>query len=247
MAHSEAVHTLERELREIFGTRLQSLVIYGQGGRRSAGDRHGGHGGHGHGAAPTHTLAMVDSMSAADLRACAGRIDSWHEAGLATPLLIADHEFAQSLDAFPLEFGAILADHVVVAGVNPFASLAVDPADVRRACEVQARSHLLHLRESFLETRGRADALAVLIVQSAAAFAALVTSIARLEGHANDDAVSAARHVERTLGTPNSAVSEITRLAGAHDVSSADAERLFAPYLDAVERIVAYVDGWTRA
>jgi hypothetical protein len=246
MVHSNAIQMLERELRDIFGTRLQSLVIYGQRthpGHDAHGDQHGGHS---HDAAPTHTLAMVDSMTADDLRGCAVRVDAWHDAGLATPLLIADHEFAQSLDAFPLEFGAILADHVVVAGLNPFASLAVDPADVRRACEVQARSHLLHLREGFLETRGRADALSLLIVRSAAAFAALVTSIARLEGHNGDGAASAARHLERTLGTPNSAVVEITKLAGARDLASADAERLFGPYLEAMERIVSYVDGWTR-
>jgi hypothetical protein len=245
---SDAVQTLERELREVFGTRLQSLVIYGQRAHADghAHDPHGGHAGHGHDAPPTHTLAIVDSMTSDDLRACAVRIDAWHDAGLATPLLIADHEFEQSLDAFPLEFGAILADHTVVAGGNPFASLAVDPADLRRACEVQARSHLLHLREGFLETRGRADALAVLIVRSAAAFAALVTSIARLEGHATDDATSAARHLERTLGASNSAVEKITKLADAHDITSAEAERLFGPYLDAVERLVKYVDGWTR-
>jgi len=121
----------------------------------------------------------------------------------------------------------------------------VDPADLRRACEVQARSHLLHLREGFLETGGRADALSVLIVRSAGAFAALVTSIARLEGHETDDTASAARHVERTLGTPNSAVAEVAKLAGVHDIPSADAERLFRPYLEAVERIVTFVDGWT--
>ena len=246
MVVSDSVQTLERELREVFGSRLQSLVIYGQRAnahRHAHGDAHAAHG---HGAPPTHTLAIVDSMTSDDLRACAARIDAWHDAGLATPLLVAGHEFEQSLDAFPLEFGAILADHSVVAGENPFASLAVDPADVRRACEVQARSHLLHLREGFLETRGRADALAVLIVRSAAAFAALVTSIARLEGHATDDAASAARHVERTLATPNNAVAEITKLAGVHDITSAEAERLFGPYLDAVERLVKYVDGWTR-
>jgi hypothetical protein len=185
-------------------------------------------------------------MTPADLRACAGRVDAWHGAGLATPLLIASHEFEQSLDAFPLEFGAILADHTVVAGANPFASLAVDPADLRRACEVQARSHQLHLREGFLETRGRPDALAVLIVQSAAAFAALVVSIARLEGHATDDAGSAARHVERSLNTPGGGVAEITKLVGVHDITSADAERLIGPYLEAVDRLVKYVDGWTR-
>ena len=237
---SDAVQTLERELREIFGSRLQSLVVYGQRARPA----HHAPGGHGHAAPPTHTLAIVGAMTPEDLRACALHVEAWHGAGLATPLLIADHEFEQSLDAFPIEFGAILADHAIVAGANPFASLAVDPADLRRACEVQARSHLLHLREGFLETRGRADALSVLVLQSAAAFASLVTSIARLEGHSTDDAASAARHVERILGTSGSAVADVTKLAGARDISSADAERLFAPYLEAVTRIVRYVDGW---
>ena len=238
MVISDAVRTLEQELREVFGSRLQSLVIYGARASHAPAA-------HGHDAPPTHTLAIVDAMTADDLRGCAGRIDAWHAAGLATPLLIASHEFEQSLDAFPLEFGAILADHTIVAGANPFASLAVDPADLRRACEVQARSHLLHLREGYLETRGNGGALAVLIVRSAAAFAALVNSIARLQGHESDDAASAARHVERLLGTAGSAVAEVVTLAGAHDISSADAERLFAPYLDAVERIVRYVDGWS--
>src|SRR3954470_7642367 len=200
---SEAVRALERDLRGIFGSRLQSLAIYGE--RATAHRAHGRHAGdggsaHGHDAAPpTRTLAVVESMTRDDLRAAATRVDAWHDAGLATPLLLAAREFSQSLDAFPLEFGAILVDHVVVAGENPFASLAVDPADVRRAVEVQARSHLLHLREGFLETRGRADALSVLILQSAPAFAALVSSIARLEGKRDGDPPSAARHVERLL------------------------------------------------
>jgi hypothetical protein len=241
MAIPDAVQTLERGLRDIFDSRLQSLVIYGP---RAHHDHHT-HAGDRHAAPPTRTLAVVDSLTPDDLRACAGRVEAWHDAGLATPLLFAAHEFERSLDAFPLEFGAILADHSVVAGANPFASLAVDPADVRRACEVQARSHLLHLREGFLETRGRGDALAVLIVRSAPAFAALVTSIARLDGHATGDAASAARRVERILGTPGSAVAEGAALGDAPDIPSADAERLFAPYLDAVTRLVKHVDGWS--
>jgi hypothetical protein len=249
MVIPDAVQTLERELRGIFGSRLQSLVIYGQRAnalRQAEGERQGdGHGAHGHDSPPARTLAVVESLMPDDLRASAGHVAAWHDAGLATPLLIAAHEFERSLDAFPLEFGAILADHIVVAGANPFASLAVDAADVRRACEVQARSHLLHLREGFLETRGRSDALAVLIVQSAAAFAALVTGIAGLEGHTSGDVSAAARHVERILGLPGDAVTEVMKLVGVNEIPSADAERLFGPYLDAVEKLVSYVDGWS--
>jgi hypothetical protein len=82
-------------------------------------------------------------------------------------------------------------------------------------------------------------------VRSAAAFAALVSSVARLEGHATDDVASAARHVERVLGAPECAVAEVAALAGVHDITSADAERLFGPYLDAVTRLVQHVDGWS--
>src|SRR5579864_8740802 len=129
---SDAVPALERELRSVFGPRLQSLVVFGaQGGGQP--DEHGRR------PAPTRTMAIVETMTERDLRACAERVVSWHEAGLATPLLLAAHEFEQSLDVFPLEFGAILADHTVVFGASPFEKAKVDPADVRRACEVQMR------------------------------------------------------------------------------------------------------------
>ena len=246
MALPDAVQTLERELRVIFGSRLQSLAVYGQRAHTAShahDEQRGARASHGHEDPPTRTLAVVESLTPDDLRGCAGRVETWHDAGLATPLLFAAHEFEQSLDAFPLEFGAILADHTVVSGADPFASLVVDPADVRRACEIQARSHLLHLREGFLETRGRSDALAVLIVRSAAAFASLVSSIARLEGHATDDVAAAARQVERLIDLPGGAVSQMITLVGVHDISSADADRLFPSYLEAVQKLVQYVDG----
>ena len=57
-----------------------------------------------------------------------------------------------------------IADHVVVSGRNPFEGLRVEQTDLRWACEVQARGHLLHLRQGYVESRGRDDALSVLIV-----------------------------------------------------------------------------------
>ena len=115
-----------------------------------------------------------------------------------------------------------------MSGRNPFAGLSVDPADLRRAVEVQARSHLLHLREGFVETRGNSDALAILIVESAPAFAALLQSVSRLDGRA----------------AHGPAADAIAALADVHEISGAEAERLFPPYLEAVEKLVAHVDTW---
>jgi hypothetical protein len=239
----DRVSMLEHELRDIFSSRLRSLVAYGPGASTSPAvhDPHRGT----HAEAPlTQTMAIVENLTGADLQACAERVARWHGAGLATPLLLVAKEFEQSLDVFPLEFGAILADHMLVAGSNPFDGLHVDSEDVRRACEAQARSHLLHLRQGFLETRGRADALAVLIVRSAAPFAALLSSLARLQGLAAADPAAAGRHAERTLELPPGVVTDVVKLAHVTEISSAEATRIFPAYLDAAVRLAAYVDGW---
>lgn len=239
-----AVRALERELRGVFGTRLQALVVYGERARHAGTHAHGGHGhGSDHGA-PVRTLAVVDTLTGDDLRACAAQVAAWHEAGLATPLLLAAHEFERSLDAFPLEFGAILADHQVIAGTSPFASSTVEAADVRRAVEVQARSHLLHLREGYLETRGRGDALSLLIMESAPPFVALLSGIARLDDHSAADPAASARHAERLLNLPGGPIGEVASLVGGRDLTAAQAEHLFPAYLEAAEKLVAYVDGW---
>jgi hypothetical protein len=231
MSIALAIRSLEEDLRGVFGPRLQSLVAYGTKGVNADGH------------APARTMALVESLTEHDLRACATRVSAWHTAGLATPLMVPAAEFGRALDAFPLEFGAIIADHEVIAGTPPFSGMRVDAADIRRACEVQARSHLLHLREGFLETAGNGHALAVLIMQSAAPLAGLLQSVARLEGRTDPDAEAAARHAERQLGVTEG-LAAVAAFARGHDLAAADAERLFPTYLAAVEKLVDYVDGW---
>jgi hypothetical protein len=216
MRNAEAVRDLEADLRTIFSDRFQSLVVYGEA------ERHEG---------PVATLAVVRAMTAADLRYCAERIPRWRSRGLGTPLILKAEEFGRSLDAFPFEFGAILADHELVSGPDPFAGLIVDPADLRRSCEVQARSHLLHLREGFMETEGRNDQLADLIVRSAAPLAALLQNVARLSGTPSRDEV----------------LQRVAELAANGTISSDEARRLFPSYLDAADRLVNDLDRWGSA
>jgi hypothetical protein len=235
---------LERDLREIFGGRLQSLVRYGgHAGPAAAHDN--GQSGHGHHEPVlTHTLVIVDTLTADDLRGCASRITSWHDAGLATPLVLSSGELSRSLDVFPFEFSSILADHFVVHGRNPFDGLRIESTDLRRACEIQARGHLLHLREGYVETRGRGDALAVLIVRSAPAWSSLLQNLARLDGVTSNDVTAAVRHAERTLKL-TSGLEEIVRLVGVKEITSEHAVRLFPAYLETVERLTKHVDSWS--
>ncbi|MDE3155964.1 MAG: hypothetical protein KGN76_12720 [Acidobacteriota bacterium] len=216
--------------REKFGGRLRSFLVYGERTHRASG--------------PLHTLALVDGLTFDDLAACAPSVAEWHAHGIATPLLLPADEFARSLDVFPLEYGEIIADHRVLAGTDPFADLQVREADLRRACEVQARSHLLHHREGYLEAAGRPRAVSDLIVASAPALAALLRNIARLEGVSSGDHESLAAHIRGRLRLETHVLRDVLALAGNGHPDADAALRLFPAYLDAVDRLARYADTW---
>src|SRR5687768_12422327 len=95
-----AAEALVADPQGIFGKRLRSLGVYG-----AHADGHGGR-------EPVACLALVASLSAQDLEACARSASGWHRRGLATPLILPQAEFHRSLDAFPLEYGEIIRAHI---------------------------------------------------------------------------------------------------------------------------------------
>jgi hypothetical protein len=226
------VDRLLTDLRSVFATRLISLVVYGRHATDTAPPN-----------VPVHTLALVDGLSFPDVEAC-GRVSSrWLAAGLAVPLIINRAEFARSLDVFPFEFGAIIDTHRVVHGPDPFDGLRVSETDLRRACEVDLKGHLLHLREAYIERHGELEAVADLVESSAAALRTLVANVARLDGRRSDSDAALSSYLVDALGATHeralSAVLGLTRAVGA-----GDAARLFPSYLAAVEALAVYVDAW---
>lgn len=228
-----AVDRLLTDLRGIFAERLRSLVIYG---RHAAGDAPPG--------TPIHTLALVGGIGIPDLEGCARAASGWQANGLAVPLVLGEREFARSLDAFPLEFGAIIDQHRVVFGNDPFEGLTVARDDRRRACEIEMKGHVLHLRESFIESRGQPSAVARLVHASAPALRALVTHIARLDGAPVDGTALSAYLITRLGEQHARTLTAVIALDGAK-TAHADAARLFPDYLPAAEALATYVDGWT--
>jgi hypothetical protein len=209
-----AFETLTADLRRIFGARLQSLVAYG-----SPDDPDG-----------VHTLALVDRVDFHDLTACAPRTRDWRRAGAAVPLLLSRDEFLRTLDVFPVEYGGIIANHRLIAGEDVLAGLQVSDADLRRGCELQTKSHLIHLREGYVETGGSPPLVARLIAASAPALSSLLANLQRL-----DDGAAA-----RAGLTP-----ELVREVASADANQiAEPSALLARYLAAVDRLWQEVDRW---
>ena len=229
-----AFETLVGDLHGIFGARLGSVVAYGLDGPASDDG--------------LHTVAFVEGLTFNDLSQMAPLARGWRKAGLAIPLVLTRHEFVRTLDVFPIEYGNIIANHVLLEGPDPFAGIHVADADRRRGCELDAKSHVIHLREGFIETQGDARAMSALVAASAPAFRAVLANIIRLErgpdgpGRTSGDE-SLAAEAEQTLGISSSLVLDVLA-AGRTATAAIDPSALIARYLEASERIWRFVDGW---
>lgn len=213
------------DLKAIFGARLEAFVTYAPA------------------VSPAPSLALVTSLDLADLGACAGRVRRWQASGAATPVVLTRREFARSLDAFPVEFGEIITHHQTLHGDDPFAGLSVAPRDLRRACESQIRSLLLHIREDYMEAAGSHRAVAAVVLDSAAEFRALLSLVARLAGETGDQRQLAQWASER-LGLDAKVVSDVLHIANELERSGIDAARLFPQYLAVTEQLARHIDEW---
>src|SRR5262245_24870882 len=234
-AQQRAVDRLARDLDGIFKDRLESLVAYP------------GHQGDG----SVHSCAIVANLAFPDLRACLPLTESWHDRGIAVPLLLSADELRRTIDIFPLEYASIIADHTLVRGTDPFAGLTIPVQDIRRACEGVAKSHLIHLREAYLESHGETNRIARIITASAAPLRALLTHIARLpdQAHGSPDAFtptdeSLANLAHLRMGISTNVIRDVLASSVNGQSTIPDPSHLLSAYIDASRKIWEYVDRW---
>ena len=220
-AQRRALEQVAQDFRRVFGDRFVALVAYGHGS----------------------SLAFTATLTHKDLEACAVLADTSRRQGLAIPLVLTPGEFARSLDCFPLEYQSILDAHVVIDGVPPFAGLQVPVDELRRACEAQAKGHLIHLRQAYLEAGGHTTLLAGKVAASAAPLRALLMSVARLSGAPPATNADLAAFAASPVGMPRDLVERILKLE-TDPSESVQVARRIAEYLAAAERLWLFVDSW---
>lgn len=220
----QAMDRLAADLARVLDTRLVAVVAY----------------------SPTRAAAFVQRVTADDLQGLAPLVDRWHREALETPLLLTPDEFRRSLDAFPLEYEAMLDRHVVIAGTPPFADLHPTDVDLRRACEVQAQSFLIHLRQGWLHAADHHDEQETMLIQSAAPLRALLMNVARLEGAHPDSDDDLVTFGERHIGLPAETLRGVLLLEQNPDQVAVllEAPEFMNAYLLTAETLWAFVDKW---
>ena len=221
-ATRRAFDRMAADAARVFGDRFVALVAYD----------------------PERAVVFAAGVRSADLAALAPLAEVWHRDGLRTPLVMTREEFLRSLDAFPLEYQAIIDRHVVIAGQDPFAGLAIKPEDLRRACEVQAKAHLIHLRQGWLEAGGHSSELADLVRESAVPWRVLLENVARLRGVSPDDDVALSTFAGSVTGMAPDLIEAL--LAAGHGGAELPARLVvrLPDYLAGAEQLWATIDTW---
>ena len=225
--------TLVRELRDVFGGALRTVVLYGAAAADEPVPR-----------AELHTLVVVDELPLERLEAGGAHMEAWVRAGHPAPLVFTLAEWRSSADVFPVEYADILSRHRTLHGALPVDGIAVEPADLRLALEREAVGALLQLRRGVLATGADATRRTELLAASLGGLLAIFRGALRVHGLRPP---TEAADVLRELGfraeldtAPFLRV--LAHRRGAEPLSASAVHDVLAGYLAGIERLVAHLD-----
>jgi hypothetical protein len=163
---------LRDELSKVAGANLAGLVIYGglARGRFTPGK------------SDVNLAVLLRDASAPELEKIAPALRAAFRSLRVAPFFLTPPEVAHSADVFPTKFLDIRDHHVVLAGEDPFAGLAIAREHIRLRVEQELRNFSLRLRRRFVSAWDDPDALAGTLAEVAAPLSIELLALVELAG-----------------------------------------------------------------
>ncbi len=158
-----AVVSLIDGLTSALGARLRSVVLYGSAARGDQRAR----------SSDLNLLLVVDRLDTETLDAMRPALTAWMRARQPLPRFFTPELIAESADVFPIEFHDIRSHGAILHGEDPLAGISLRRDHLRLQFEREMREKLMRLREGYLQTKLKPDAIARLLVASWGSFVAL--------------------------------------------------------------------------
>ena len=224
---------LVSQLRQVYGSALVGVVLYGS----AASDEHVvGH-------SDQNVLVVLESIAVEQLRMLSQTGRAWSEAGNPPPLMLTRREGHGSADVFPMEYADILERHRVLYGTLPLDGLVVNPHDLRLQLEQDALGKLLRLRRAVITAGDDVSRQRELLRTSLSAFLVVFRSVLRLHGitpsRDAQEVIAAVAERTRLSAQP---FSTVLRLVRTGTLADGEVEATTRAYLQAAERLAAYLD-----
>lgn len=222
------------EMQKAYGADLASVVLYGSAAR----------GDYRPGVSDLNVLVLLREVSPAALRRASQAARAWVAEGNPPPLMMSSDEWRGSADVWAIELADMRDAHVTVAGAEPFEGIDIRLEDLRMQCERELKGKQIQLRERYLLFAGEPAELGELLTRSFSTFLVLFRTVLRLGGDEGArDAESVVRRLAERVGLDPAPLLEVHRArAGGEKLKPQADAPVVVGYLDAVSRVVAYVD-----
>ncbi len=166
------LQTYVKDVKGRFGEQLEGMLLYGSAVRGEFLP----------GRSNLNILLLVSSYDSAVLKQYSALHRQWSKEQIVVPLFLTEEELRVSAAVFPLEFLEIQDQHRVLDGRDPFIGFHVRIDRLREAVVQGLMSHLLRLRQRYVEGGGTAEATAILLPLSITSTIPLLRGVQRLLG-----------------------------------------------------------------
>ena len=166
------LQTYVKEVKAAFGDQLESLLLYGSAVR----------GEFLRGRSNLNILLLVSSCDSAVLKQYSLLHRRWSKEQVVVPLFLMEEELRRSAAVFPLEFLEIQEQHRVLDGRDPFIGFHVKTDRLKEAVVQGLSSHIVRLRQRYVEGGGNDEATTILLPLSITSTIPLLRGVRRLLG-----------------------------------------------------------------
>jgi len=234
----EPLAKLVMRLKEAFGDRLVSVILYGSA---AIGDWH-------EHSSDLNVVCVLNRLSPKELAQSEPIFRWWREQRNPPPLLLTEEEVRTSTDCFPIEFHDMQEHRRVLHGSDVIAGLQIDRSFYRAQVEHDLRAKQIRLRQRGAEALANSDALLNLMIDSVSTFCVLGRHALMLSGTEprwkKTEVVAA---LEPVLDKRLKAFNEILAIrASGKRNTQIDTLSLFEAYLEETEALVRFVDALDR-
>ena len=228
------LQTYVKEVKGVFGEQLEGLLLYGSAARGEFLP----------GRSNLNILLLVSSYDSAVLKQYSALHRQWSKEQIVVPLFLTEEELRMSAAVFPLEFLEIQEQHRVLGGRDPFIGFHMKADRLREAVVQGLMSHLLRLRQRYVEGGGSDDATTILLPLSIASTLPLLRGVQRLLGRpvlSQSDAVikDVAEHLNLDL---HGLMDALLLKRGQISPGPQEVPRLFDRYLQAATLLTRAVE-----
>lgn len=230
----EKFKELVSQVRAALGDNLVAVILYGSAITAPGNVKQ----------ADYSTTVVARELSAQALNKLRPAMKLWVEAGFSLPVFFTKQEFVASLDVFAIEFRQMKRAYRVLYGEDLIAEREASPANLRLQIEYELRGKLLRLRSLYLPEGGSVEQLTRLMTDSIVSFIRYLRPVLELLGQAPPlGRLATVQQVGARLHVDVTPLERILRLRDEPvRLLEAEAQDLFASYVDCLSKLIAAVD-----